>query len=487
MYSRNNSIVFITIAFFAFVLLFVHAADVRTTGPIVKIKSLDDVSDHNVTKMIEDVSIKTQMKPEQIKKIVSLNIKEHEKVEQASISLFELILFKNKKVKETMPEKSCFKYNLAALGFALNSFADTINSLEHVNGKNALPDEVVFSFQANGIPIPDVVKTNFHPPEERVSFIELSEKFAGESILMRPDTLNVEGYVNAIKQIVTRLTKIHENAQGSMACNFGSLKSFAKQRRCWQLLKESKNIVKRLGELEKDVTNAMKTTPLIENKGSMYCKVPVQWNNVLKTNANSLMTITQCNLQKYRKEECDTPYKSWFGMTKKCRDPKKLNLNGGANGIVITDLIKIFPTLMEPTRVANPKMEIENLETTFLSSKDMRLDTYGDGSATLFYNCGGVCWARCLSSLDCLKGESVIINVHDMDHIDKQIRAKIKVTVSNANYLIEDLSHELKQLKIQPIDSKGSKDNSTVSERRELEEKMNKRLNFKNKNLKGQS
>ena len=53
MYSRNNSIVFITIAFFAFVLLFVHAADVRTTGPIVKIKSLDDVSDHNVTKMIE--------------------------------------------------------------------------------------------------------------------------------------------------------------------------------------------------------------------------------------------------------------------------------------------------------------------------------------------------------------------------------------------------------------------------------------------------
>eukprot|EP00942_MAST-04A_sp_MAST-4A-sp1_P009322 g9322.t1 len=58
---------------------------------------------------------------------------------------------------------------------------------------------------------------------------------------------------------------------------------------------------------------------------------------------------------------------------------------------------------------------------------------------------------------------------------------------SNANYLIEDLSHELKQLKIQPIDSKGSKDNSTVSERRELEEKMNKRLNFKNKNLKGQS
>ena len=79
MYSRNNSIVFITIAFFAFVLLFVHAADVRTTGPIVKIKSLDDVSDHNVTKMIEDVSIKTQMKPEQIKKIVNLNIKEHEK------------------------------------------------------------------------------------------------------------------------------------------------------------------------------------------------------------------------------------------------------------------------------------------------------------------------------------------------------------------------------------------------------------------------
>ena len=74
-----------------------------------------------------------------------------------------------------------------------------------------------------------------------------------------------------------------------------------------------------------------------------------------------------------------------------------------------------------------------------------------------------------------------------MDHIDKQIRAKIKVTVSNANYLIEDLSHELKQLKIQPIDSKGSKDNSTISERRELEEKMNKRLNFKNKNLKGQS
>ena len=83
--------------------------------------------------------------------------------------------------------------------------------------------------------------------------------------------------------------------------------------------------------------------------------------------------------------------------------------------------------------------------------------------------------------------EFIAETIIDMDHIDKQIRAKIKVTVSNANYLIEDLSHELKQLKIQPIDSKGSKDNSTVSERRELEEKMNKRLNFKNKNLKGQS
>ena len=129
-------------------------------------------------------------------------------------------------------------------------------------------------------------------------------------------------------------------------------------------------------------------------------------------------------------------------------------------------------------------MEIENLETTFLSSKDMRLDTFGEGTATLFYNCGGVCWARCLSSLDCLKAESTIINVRDMDHPDKRIKAKIKVTVSRANYLIEDLSHELvKPVKPEHLVATNSSDNRTISERFEVEEKLHRRLKFQNKKI----
>ncbi len=462
------------IAAFVLTLVFViQAADVRTANTIMNASSIIN-------------SVTKPFTPEQIKKIIKMKTHENNKVEKASISLFELVLFKNQQLKEAVPEKSCYKYNLAAFGFALNSFAETINSMEFVNEKNALPDEVVFSFQANGIKMPDVVKTNFHPPEEPTSFIELTKKLSSPSILMRPETLNLSGYLNAIKQVVQKLVNIHERAQGSMACSFGNLKSFAKQRRCWQLLKESKNVVRRLSEIEKDVANAMAKSPIIENKGEMYCKVPVQWSNVMKANANSLLTITDCNLHSYRKEKCDTPYKSWFGLTKKCRDPKKLNLNGGANGIVVTDLIKIFPTLMEPTKVDHPKMEIENLESTFLSSKDMRLDTFEEGKATLFYNCGGVCWARCLSSLDCLKGESTIINVRDMDHVDKRIRAKIKVTVSKAMYLIEDLSHELQPM-TPKFDSKDTSDNSTVGERRELEEKLSKRLKFQNKKIEGSS
>ena len=197
----------------------------------------------------------------------------------------------------------------------------------------------------------------------------------------------------------------------------------------------------------------------------MYCKVPVQSDSVLKANANITLSIQSCNLQMYRKGKCDSAYKSWFGKTKTCRNPKKLNLNGGAVGVIIKDLVKIFPTLMLPTTVDHPKMEIENLESTFLSSKDMRLDTTGNGTATLFYNCGGVCWARCLSSLDCLKGESTIIRVRDMNHID-EIRARIKVTVSKADFLIEDLSHELEP--IVQLDSRNASDNSTVGEGAQL-------------------
>eukprot|EP00944_MAST-04C_sp_MAST-4C-sp1_P005231 g5231.t1 len=419
---------------------------------------------------------------DQIKKIVKKKLKQ----DHASINLFELILFRNRQVKETVPEKSCFKYNLAALGFALNSFADTINSVEFANSKNALPAEVIFSFQANGIRMPDVVKTKFHPPaSERASFIELSEKLAGAPILMRPETLTTEGYLRAVRHVVAKLSNMHKRAQDSMVCSFGHLKSFASQRRCWQILKESKNLLMRLAEIEKNINEATFPTPLIMNKGEMYCKVPVQWNSVLKANANSLLSIQSCNLQMYRKGKCDSAYKSWFGKTKTCRDPKKLNLNGGANGVIIKDLVKIFPTLMQPTAVDHPKMEIENLESTFLSSKDMRLDTTGNGTATLFYNCGGVCWARCLSSLDCLKGESTIIRVRDMDHIDKRIRARIKVTVSKADFLIEDLSHELEP--VVQLDSRNASDNSTVGERRAIEEKLNTRLKLQSKKLAGSS
>ena len=112
--------------------------------------------------------------PDQIKKMVKKKMKQ----DHASINLFELILFRNRKVKETVPEKSCFKYNLAALGFALNSFADTINSVEFANSKNALPAEVIFSFQANGIRMPDVVRTKFHPPASEPCSI-IVEGYAG--------------------------------------------------------------------------------------------------------------------------------------------------------------------------------------------------------------------------------------------------------------------------------------------------------------------
>lgn len=169
------------------------------------------------------------LNPDQIKKLVKKKMKQ----DHASINLFELILFRNKKVKETVPEKSCFKYNLAALGFALNAFADTINSLEFTTPKNALPAEVIFSFQANGIGMPDVVRTNFHPPaSERGSFIELSEKLAGAPILMRPETLTTEGYLDAVRQVVKKLSSMHKRAQDRMTCSFGHLKSFASQRRC---------------------------------------------------------------------------------------------------------------------------------------------------------------------------------------------------------------------------------------------------------------
>ena len=165
----------------------------------------------------------------------------------------------------------------------------------------------------------------------------------------------------------------------------------------------------------------------------------------------------------YRKGKCDSAYKSWFGKTKTCRNPKKLNLNGGANGVIIKDLVKIFPTLMLPTAIDHPKMEIENLESTFLSSKDMRLDTTGNGTATLFYNCGGVCWARCLSSFDCLKGESTIIRVTGTwITLTKKSGQGLKSLYLKQDFLIEDLSHELEP--IVQLDSRNASDNSTVGE-----------------------
>ena len=127
-----------------------RAADVRTkSGSKQPVFSPTGVKGSKIDKPLN---------PDQIKKMVKKKMKQ----DHASINLFELILFRNRQVKETVPEKSCFKYNLAALGFALNSFADTINSVEFANSKNALPAEVIFSFQANGIRMPDVVKTNLH-------------------------------------------------------------------------------------------------------------------------------------------------------------------------------------------------------------------------------------------------------------------------------------------------------------------------------------
>ena len=119
---------------------------------------------------------------DQIKKIVKKKLKQ----DHASINLFELILFRNRKVKETVPEKSCFKYNLAALGFALNSFADTINSCGVCELQECFASGGHILFQANGIRMPDVVKTKFHPPaSERASFIEHLQASAGAPILMR--------------------------------------------------------------------------------------------------------------------------------------------------------------------------------------------------------------------------------------------------------------------------------------------------------------
>ena len=84
-----------------------------------------------------------------------------------------------------------------------------------------------------------------------------------------------------------------------------------------------------------------------------------------------------------------------------------------------------------------------------------------------------------------MKGESTIIRVRDMDHIDKKIRARIKVTVSKADFLIEDLSHELEP--IVQLDSRNASDNSTVGERSAIEEKLNTRLKLQSKKLAGSS
>ena len=189
------------------------------------------------------------LNPDQIKKMVKKKMKQ----DHASINLFELILFRNRKVKETVPEKSCFKYNLAALGFALNSFADTINSVEFANSKNALPAEVMFllpgQWHSHAL---TSLRQSFTHLRVNASFIELSEKLVGAPILMRPETLTTEGYIRAARQVVTKLSNMHKRAQDSMVCSFGHLKSFASQRRCWQFSERIQKFANALGRNRKE-------------------------------------------------------------------------------------------------------------------------------------------------------------------------------------------------------------------------------------------
>ena len=383
-------------------------------------------------------------------------------------------------------EQSCFKYNYDVFGKSLRAFGQIINTMEYSNVKNVLPEDLVFSFKVNALQSPDVVKTKFKPPRSRMSLLQLNDDGKGarivpEAVLVRPRNLNAREYTRIATDLAMRLKDLHMRAQSRMHCSFSRLKSFANERRCFILFKESKTLEKKLDSLLETLRAVMKN-PVLLNKGKAYCKSPVRWTAVLKSSANLLMTLSACTLDKFGKGKCENVFQNWFGQSRTCRGPMKMNLNGGANGVEVFDVSDYFPTLMMPVPV-HAVFEIENSEKTYLAARDMRF--YPEtNSATVFYNCGGVAWKQCLASLECgVKRSTTLAVKHNSEDGKFPVRGRFRITVSNANFAVEDLSAGLKH----QLGDRRTTFNMTFQEKMNASESISQRRRLNEKVFQGSS
>ena len=137
--------------------------------------------------------------------------------------------------------------------------------------------------------------------------------------------------------------------------------------------------------------------------------------------------------------------------------------------------------LMVPTP-ANAKFEIED-SMSYLAAKDMRFYPTKN-SASIFYNCGGVAWKQCLASLECGKKRSTTLAVkHNSEDGNFPIRGRFRITVSNANFAVEDMSSDLKE----QLGDRKTKFNMTFIDKKDTAETIAQRRRLNGKVFQGSS